>query len=83
MPPITNPTIVGAFGLTVVRVETFSIGAAAGMSASENRPVVVFVPETVVYVPAVGLVNTRLVVDAADVVVAGYEIVAVFGPVTV
>lgn len=82
VPEITNPMIVWPFAVTVVRADTFSIGAAEGIAARPNVPVVVFVPVTVVYVPRFAPVNTRLVVVAGEVVVAGYEIVAVFGPVT-
>lgn len=61
----------------------FSSGAVSGMAARLNVPVVVAVPFTVVYVPVFWPVNTRFVVVAAAFAVAGEEIVAVFGPVTI
>ncbi|HVU35788.1 MAG TPA: hypothetical protein VHE61_20280 [Opitutaceae bacterium] len=79
---MTKPTVVDPFCVTVARDEMFSIGAAEGMSARLNRPVVVLVPSTVVYVPVFLPVNTRFVVDACAVPLAGLEIVAVVGPVT-
>jgi len=69
-------------GATVVREEIFSSGAADGMAARLNEPLVVESPVTVVYVPECGPVKIRFVVVAADVAVAGEEMVAVFGPVT-
>lgn len=83
VPATTKPTIVGAPGETVVRVETFAMGAAPGISARLKLPVVVSVPATVVYVPDFALSNTSFVVEAGDESVAAREIVAVLGPVTV
>jgi hypothetical protein len=71
VPAMTNPMIVLLPLVIVVRAETFSIGAAAGIPASPNVPVVVFVPVTVVKVPPFALVNIRFVVVAGDVAVAG------------
>lgn len=82
VPAMTNPTVVDPFAETVDRADTFSIGADDGISARPNRPVVVFVPETVVYVPALAPVNTRFVVVAGLLPDAGTERVAVLGPVT-
>lgn len=79
---MTNPTIVELFCVSVVRTETLDSGAAKGISASEKRPVVVFAPCTVVYVPVLLPVKTRFVVAAWVPALAGREIVAVFGPVT-
>jgi hypothetical protein len=82
VPAITKPTVDDSPTSSVDRTDTLDSGAALGMSANENRPVVVVVPCTVVYVPAVGLVNTKLVVAAGVLPDAGTVIVAVFGPVT-
>jgi hypothetical protein len=81
LPAITKPTIVSPPFVTVVRAETFESGADDGIAARPNVPVVVVVPSTVVYVPLFAPVNTRFVVAAGELEVAGRVIVAVFGPV--
>lgn len=82
VPAMTNPTIVELFCVNIVRTDTLESGAANGISASENLPVVVVLPCAVVKVPAFLAVKTRFVVAAGVLPLAGREIVAVFGPVT-
>jgi hypothetical protein len=48
VPAMTKPTVEDSPTSSVERTETFDSGAAFGMSANENRPVVVLVPCTVV-----------------------------------
>lgn len=48
VPAMTKPTIASLPLPTVARAETFDSGAAPGISARLNRPVVEFVPDTVV-----------------------------------